>query len=697
MPAMTSRDLDGMESRHRNEREQVPLEEGAETPLFAPPSFGFGGMSNASREEAAMRSRAGRGSDAGHLPGSNAAREEAAMRSRGGMAVESSAAEAAQRSGIGDVSDVRLHTDSAAADAAASVGARAFAVGSDVFFGAGQYNPGTRDGDQLIGHELAHTTQQRGAAPSLQAKLEVTQAGDAREDQADVAGTAFARASRGEQVGAVALSASPVAIAREALTTNAPTAAEGPLPENKVRGAIAFNQGRHLPADAWAKVAAVVGSASATLGEELVQKIAAFQQAQSFDVDGRVGDMTLQRISQQPGGEGLEDLVKRDDILYLGLNPASRDVELGALQGSGANVDGIKGARTQDTAKVDGRTVDLNDAEGIDALMGTFPKLDTANQAALKSFFESAGTGAKDELAQLARFFYDAEFGKRLFKRVVLSGHSYGISIWGDDNGTIQFTELQQLATIFPAAVGQVEDLMLSACNTGQSEKLDQYRGIFPNLKSIWAYVGYSPSAATGSLRHIKEWEKATRGAADEDKMDAGREKVGRGSGDKDKNVALWSQETGAEDPTYKTDSPEANQDFATLKSSVDTAMSTYEDAFVNGNIDQGGLNALFTKLQALVGMFGTQLGDERELYETAMRRTLALRHWSNVLGNFMAAHGDALASAWGDGMPRDFRSASRSKVLAYLAAFPGDKSSDAYTTAISMLKHLDGIPDNWN
>jgi hypothetical protein len=696
MPAMTSRDLDGMERRHRHEHDHAPPEaEGAAVPLFAPPTHGP--TSNADREAMAMRSRAGGGSGGlDFLPGSNAAREAMAMRSRG-AAVDGGAADAAQRAGLGDVSGVRVHTDGAAADAAASVEAKAFTVGSDVYFGAGQYRPGTRDGDQLIGHELAHAAQQRGAAPEVQYKLEVTHSGDAREDEADVAGGAFAAARRGEAVEAVALSSSPTAIAREALTTSHAAAEDEILPEAKVRGAIAFNQGRGLLPDAWSKVAAVVGAVGATVDAALVQKVAAFQKRESFDVDGRVGDMTLQRISQQPGGEGLEDLVQRDDVLFVGLNAASRDKEMNQLEANGADVTGVKGARRQDTAKVEGRTVDLGSPEGIEALMGSFPKLDSARIAALTSFFDGAGAGAKDELAQLAGFLYDAEFGKRLFKRVVLSGHSYGVSIWGDDNGSIQFAELAQLATIFPAAVGQVEDLMLSACNTGQSEKLDQYTGIFPNLKSIWAYVGYSPSAATGSLRHVKEWEKATRGKADEDKLDAGREKVGRGSGDKDKNVALWSRETGAAEATYATDSPEANLDFDTLKASVDGAMSSYEDAFIRGVIDQSALNALFTKLQALVGMFGSQLGDDQEAYATAMRRTLALRHWHNVLGNFMTAHGDALSAAWGGSMPRDFGTASRAKVLAYLTAFSGDRTSDAYTTAITMLHDVDDIPDNWN
>lgn len=59
---------------------------------------------------------------------------------------------------------IRIHTDSAAADAAAEIGALAFTTGRDIFFGKDQYRPGTPEGDHVIGHEIAHTLQSGGAA-----------------------------------------------------------------------------------------------------------------------------------------------------------------------------------------------------------------------------------------------------------------------------------------------------------------------------------------------------------------------------------------------------------------------------------------------------------------------------------------------------------------------------------------------------
>jgi len=59
-----------------------------------------------------------------------------------------------------DLSHVRLHTGSAAERSARAVSADAYTVGQHVVFGAGQYNPHSAAGEQLLTHELVHTLQQ---------------------------------------------------------------------------------------------------------------------------------------------------------------------------------------------------------------------------------------------------------------------------------------------------------------------------------------------------------------------------------------------------------------------------------------------------------------------------------------------------------------------------------------------------------
>jgi hypothetical protein len=66
-----------------------------------------------------------------------------------------------------DFSHVRIHVDQAAEQAAQSLQAHAFATGADLYFGRGEFRPGTQTGDRLIAHELTHVVQaDEGRLPS---------------------------------------------------------------------------------------------------------------------------------------------------------------------------------------------------------------------------------------------------------------------------------------------------------------------------------------------------------------------------------------------------------------------------------------------------------------------------------------------------------------------------------------------------
>ena len=61
-----------------------------------------------------------------------------------------------------DFSDVRVHTDSLAAESARSVNALAYTVGNHIVLGAGHHSPAMNPTRRLLAHELAHVIQQRG-------------------------------------------------------------------------------------------------------------------------------------------------------------------------------------------------------------------------------------------------------------------------------------------------------------------------------------------------------------------------------------------------------------------------------------------------------------------------------------------------------------------------------------------------------
>jgi hypothetical protein len=70
-----------------------------------------------------------------------------------------------------DFSKVKIHTDSQSDRMSKSIQAKAFTTGQDVFFRQGAYNPSSKDGQELIAHELTHTIQQSGGK-KLQLRLE---------------------------------------------------------------------------------------------------------------------------------------------------------------------------------------------------------------------------------------------------------------------------------------------------------------------------------------------------------------------------------------------------------------------------------------------------------------------------------------------------------------------------------------------
>ena len=75
-----------------------------------------------------------------------------------------------------DFSGVRVHNNSNADQLNCSLNARAFTTGPDIFFKQGEYNPGSRDGQELLAHELTHVVQQTTASkPIARMKTEVIQ------------------------------------------------------------------------------------------------------------------------------------------------------------------------------------------------------------------------------------------------------------------------------------------------------------------------------------------------------------------------------------------------------------------------------------------------------------------------------------------------------------------------------------------
>jgi len=109
-----------------------------------------------------------------------------------------------------DLSGVRLHRDSAAADAARGVSANAFTVGTDIYFGRDRFDPDSDKGRRLLAHELTHVVQQGAGSVAGSASARLSEPGDVTELAAEAAAGRFAVGEAPD-----VRVAAPVAVARQ--------------------------------------------------------------------------------------------------------------------------------------------------------------------------------------------------------------------------------------------------------------------------------------------------------------------------------------------------------------------------------------------------------------------------------------------------------------------------------------------------
>jgi hypothetical protein len=252
-----------------------------------------------------------------------------------------------------------------------------------------------------------------------------------------------------------------------------------------------------------------------------------------------------------------------DGVLYVGMNgvgaQCDREAALLARSGRGVRVSIAHGERDArlgaDRALVGGVAIELGTEEGAQRFARALG-LSSAAADQIAAVLFAAPSGSRDELAGIACVFARGERGEDVPSRLVLSGHSVGNAVYDGAGalGALRFVDVFALARAMPRAAAQIEDVMLSACNSGHEHGDDFQIAIgawaepFPNLKTVWGYAARTDShSPTGdiALAHIEAWEIATRGR--QEHVDA-RGAIVRANGRSvgfEANVHVWSR-TGA-------------------------------------------------------------------------------------------------------------------------------------------------------
>lgn len=387
----------------------------------------------------------------------------------------------------------------------------------------------------------------------------------------------------------------------------------------------------------------------------------------------------------------------RDSIMFVGLNPASQH-EAKQLQNNGNKVIYIGNSTMPDTILVNGKKLNLQKDEELEVFVKHL-NLSKEKAGNIFSLLKSGNVNARDELATIALIWAKAENGRNIPKRIILSGHSVGSILWGDGNGTMTIESIRKLAEAMPSAAAQVEDLHISACYSASLALIDQWRIIFPNILTIWAYSGSAPGSYTGSVDHQRLWDRATRGDKQSlDRLVADRTRKGN-------NVAVWSKIHGYQEKNGKS--------IEALRIAVAAGEPIFREFFLGNrtveNTQSGPLRDHYSNIQSLL-QHPDVPPNEKAVFEKMRDVTIRLIYFDkNIKANFALQNAIIIRSGYRSlGMPEpNYSLLSRKECLGEILKFKASINFQlkAPQDAVKLYRYLhEGlqslnpayIPENW-
>lgn len=355
-------------------------------------------------------------------------------------------------------------------------------------------------------------------------------------------------------------------------------------------------------------------------------------------VAGAIASIQREEKDQKAGG-GAPDVVSGADKAaplrttgFLGLNPGADKEAKKLRKTTGENVmesynDPKAEARLKDNpALADFVFDDLGISVG-----------DIARWEKAIDVLEKADPHLREQLADVMRWFNKAERGEIILDRLVLSGHSNGVELWGEsERGAtskpglmIIERELGGIASVFPKAAAQVEDVMFSACFSINAVEI--VKKVFPNLQTAWTYTAFSPNVKQGSPEHVAEFARATEGQGTLKKSNK------RGTS------ALWTKEQG-----YIVGDPGLAEAGPLYSAALTKWREIAEPMYLGDGADltSAQLMPVYTSIQQMMAHPGTP-ADRKERAEKVMKLLLRLRFWPLLRQRFGEEHKEKLQPAY--------------------------------------------------
>ncbi len=390
------------------------------------------------------------------------------------------------------------------------------------------------------------------------------------------------------------------------------------------------------------------------------------------------------------GGTPPNNPTFNNDVLVVGFNGGAK-AEADSLSKRGNNVTLVQDSfagndKIRGTGANAGKTYDLSTNAGVDQFAFSLG-LPAAQTTEIAKVLKDVGPDARDEMGQLARVWAGGEKGGKVPSRVVLSGHSVGSQIWGDDNGSATYKQFQDLAKAMPKAAAQVEDLHLAACYAGTQTNADSFKEAFPNMKTFFGYHDSAPGTWSGAQTHLARWDNATKGRKEDlDRSIAANSRKGE-------NVATWNRTAGFNDG--QTPAP-----LADTRATVTNKESLYQDHLsgksVQGQPGSGPLRDYYNDLQRLI-RHPDLPASERAGLEARREQAIRMIYYApNVAPKFNAHNASALKAgyeAMGMTAP-NFGTMSRADALQAIQAFDAKVGAGSPAAAREAQRLLHGLRD---
>ncbi len=329
---------------------------------------------------------------------------------------------------------------------------------------------------------------------------------------------------------------------------------------------------------------------------------------------------------------GADKAAPRRTTGFVGLNPGA-DIEANKLRKTTKDnvLTSLNDPVAEAKLKADPAVADfVFDELGIS--VGDIKRWEKAQEVLLQG-----NVHLREQLADMMRWFNRAEKGEIILDRLVLSGHSNGVELWGESEAGAESKpglmllerDLAGIGEVFPKARDQVEDIMFSACFSISAVEI--VVKVFPNLQNAWTYTSFSPSIKQGSAEHVADFAKATEGSGGLKKSDR------RGS------TALWTKSKGyiVGDPSLAAAGPLYS---TAIRKWREIAGPMYDGSGPDLTSDQ--LMPAYAAAQQMIAHPGTP-ADRRDNGKRVMQILLRLRHWALVRTRFGAEYKTRLQPAY--------------------------------------------------